>query len=210
MTKCDVCGEEFQNVKAHQKLVHPEKNQGNGLPPVTPDLNEVLGSVTSALNKINQRLTALEVKSGAVDESFKREAKEEDIIEASKLRVNVDPRVCKIVDEMLGEDFGIEMKPRDGMPGIDFTLVVPRRLSHVPESTRPVIDPETGGYKLQKDGKKPVEENYWPGDRRTKALSGNDSFDMIREHCERVRGYIVSYYQKLNRPLPQFKVKQYA
>ena len=109
--------------------------------------------------------------------------------------------------KVLGEDFGIEVTPREGQPGLNFTLLVPRRLSNVEENERPVVG-EDGEYIIDSKTKLPKQERYWPGDQRTRAIAAHQSYDSIKEHCEKVRAYLVTYYQKLNRPVPEFKLKQ--
>lgn len=141
------------------------------------------------------------------DERFKEEAKSEDIEKAKEGREKFDPRIVKLVDEILGEDFKIEIESNKDKPGFSFTLVIPTRLSLLPKDTRPIKNPTTGVYLKNRQGEPKVEE-YQPEDRRSKQIASTDSFDAIRVHCEKVRANIVSTYQKLNRPLPEFKLKQ--
>ena len=220
---CEICndGREYVNLGVHMKK-HGETAVNNA--PVInamAELNskpqvessskteQMFGQIMDAFKGFDKRLNELEIKAGGRDNRFKGEARVEDI-EAGKIaRKDVDPRLVKIVDEILGEDFGIEIEPRDGQPGFLFTVLVPQRLSELSIKTRP-IKGEDGEYVIDPKTKTPKEEEYWPEDRRSRAIASYQSFDAIREHCERVRAYIVSWYQKMSRPLPEFKLKQYV
>jgi len=140
-----------------------------------------------------------------IDERFKYEAKEEDIKKAQVERKNVDPRIIKIVDSILGEDFSVRVCPNKDNPGIRLDIIVPPRLSLLEKRTRPVLN-EDGTYKKDENGNVVMEE-YQPEDVRSKMLSTVDSFDEIRKHCERIRANIVATYQKLKKPLPEFKLR---
>lgn len=182
------------------KATKPEEEQK----PAQPDLTEVLGSIVQQLDKLDSRMAKLE--DGGKNE-FKKHASAEDVAKATEGREAVDPRIVETVNSMLGEDFGIRIEPhKDGRLGYLFTLVVPPRLSDLPESDRPVKDPETGKYKVSPDGST-VMERYKPEDLRSKAISSTGNIDDIKQHCEKVRANIVAYYQKMQKPLPEFKIK---
>lgn len=168
-------------------------------------LMDMMKSVVTSLDSLNKRIVKLEGPGG---NEFKTNANSEDVERVAKDREGIDDRLVQIVDEVLGSDFGIKMETFPDRPGFLFTLVVPPRLSDVSPGTRPVIDPETGKYRVQADGKTLILEDYQPEDRRSRAIGSAQSFDAIREHCERVRSYIVSYYQKMQKPLPEFKLKK--
>lgn len=173
------------------------------------DMDKILGAIDGVVRKlgdIDSRVSKLE---GPTGNEFKMNSKAEDIAAATESKRNkyVDENVIKIVEETLGIDFGIDMETFTDRPGFLFTVIVPERLSDMPPSTRPVIDPETGKYKVQVDGKTPVLEDYIPQDRRSRAIGSTQSYEAIRDHCNKVRSYIVSYYQKMSKPLPEFKVK---
>ena len=216
MANCDICndGKDYTNLGVHK--MHCERKGlakltpvvGNSIPTSLPsELTQVLSGMVSTLQKINERLTTLEVKTGSPDNSFKQGIQGKDVQEADVTRIGVDDKIVKIVDEVLGQDFGIEVTPREGQPGLNFTLLVPRRLSNIEESTRP-IKGEDGEYIIDPKTKMAKQETYWPGDQRTRAIAAHQSYDSIKEHCEKVRSYLVMYYQKLNRPIPEFKLKQ--
>lgn len=175
-------------------------NASEGL---SDDVVSLLKNLTNAVSGINKRLNKIET--GGANE-FKEAARPEDIARAGETRRGVDQRVLDIVDKTLGEDFGVEMGTFPDRPGFLFTLIVPQRLSDSQVSERPVKDPETGGYAKDKYGNT-VTESYFPQDRRSRALSSEQSFDAVKEHCERVRSYIVAYYTKMSKPLPEFKLK---
>ncbi len=223
MAICEICndGKEYKNLGVHKKLRHDQSSptsvsSDNVIPPVTAketgNVEQMFGSILNVLGKMQDRISNLEIKGGGRDDSFKKGRLVEDVVKVEGSRSGVDERIVKIVDEVLGEDFGIEVVPRDGQPGLNFTILVPQRLSEIPISTRPVRNPESrnGEYLMNPDTKQVVTEEYWPGDRRTRAISSVQSYEAIRDYCEKVRSYIVTYYQKLSRPIPEFKLKSYV
>jgi hypothetical protein len=186
------------------------------IPPVESGLPEDLAkkilasleNVDSRIGQIEGRIKDLENKTKV--SSFKDEVNQKDILTAKEIRENSrenikDPRLIAVVDEILGEDFGIEIQPNKDQPGFLFTIIVPERLSDAPSQERP-IKGENDEYVKNKFGEIEMEK-YKPEDRRSRSIASWQSYDAIKEHCERVRSYIVSYYQKLHRPLPEFKLK---
>jgi len=168
-------------------------------------LMAMMGTVVTKVSTLEDRLKKVEGPDG---NAFKSDAKDKDIETASASKVDIDERLVKIVEEVLGVDFGIQLDTFPDRPGFLFTVIVPERLSDVALSTRPVIDPETGKYKVQVDGITPILEDYKPQDRRSRAIGSTQSYDAIRDHCTKVRSYLVSYYQKMSKPLPEFRIKQ--
>jgi hypothetical protein len=230
-SECPVCGKEFINMGAHMK-VHEDKPEGetvthSGVPSsavIQPDdggpaINlrdfiegtaRTMGNMDKLLQSVNRRLEKIET--GGANE-FKTKANPEDVERVKAGREGIDERITNIVDELLGSDFGVKVVPNPNNPGFRFDVIVPSRLSDLSVSQRPVYDPATpktrenpNGYKLNPLGEV-VMEDYKPEDVRSRAISSTMSFDAIREHCERVRSYIVATYQKTNRPVPQFNVK---
>lgn len=167
-------------------------------------LLDMMGTVVKKVGDMESRLLKVEGPTGS---EFKKDAKEEDVKNASKSKEAVDDRVIKIVEETLGIDFEIEMEVYQDRPGFLFTVIIPKRLSDIPSSTRPIIDSDTGKYKVQADGKTPILEDYIPQDRRSRSIGSAQSYDAIRDHCNKVRSYLVGYYTKLSKPLPEFKIK---
>lgn len=177
------------------------------------EINDILSRIAETQQAFAEELKNLkdeiyDIKTGGKDR-FKKEAVKKDIETAKATRENIDFRITEIVDEVLGEDFGIEIVPEKDKPGFLFSILVPQRLSPVKTAQRPVVDPSTGEYKRAKDGGLILEE-YWPGDKRSRMLSNIQSYDAIREHCERIRANIVAWHQKLMRPMPEFRLKQYG
>lgn len=169
------------------------------------ELMKMMGTVISKVGDMEKRLSKVE---GPTGNEFKTGMKVEDAEKAKVTRKDVDDKVVQIVNEVLGEDFGIRLDTYPDRPGYLFTVIVPTRLSDKEPSTRPVVDPETGEYRVQKDGKTPILEDYQPVDERSRSIGSSQSYDAIREHCNRVRSYIVTYYAKMSKPLPEFKIKQ--
>lgn len=187
-------------------LTTPVTNQESESTPKS-DFGQIMAAITG-LAKAVESVTAdvKRIKEGGKND-FMNEVKERDIEQASESKKNADPRVVSIVEETLGVDFGVSIEPNPNSPGFNFTILVPQRLSPIPGASRPVIDPATGAYKKDEKTGDVIEENYWPGDRRSRAIGSTDSFDIIRDHCNKVRAHIVTYYEKLKKPLPEFKLK---
>ena len=171
------------------------------------DMDKLMGMMGTMIGKVDDINLRLQKVEGPNGNEFKNNAKSFDIESASILKTDLDPRVVKIVEETLGIDFGVELQTFDDRPGFLFTVIVPTRLSDTSTSTRPIIDSDTGKYKVQEDGKTPVLEDYTPQDRRSRSIGSAQSYDAIRDHCIKVRSYIVSYYTKLSKPIPEFKIK---
>lgn len=204
--KCDECGEEFFNLGVHKASKHQKDSEKSD------SLAEKVDTVLNMLSNLIPRITDLtnrveRIETGGKNE-FKKQPNQLDVQKAANSRERIDPRTTTIVDEILGEDFGINITPNKDNPGFLFTILVPQRLSEVKTSTRPVLDPET---KLQKKNERnePVFEEYWPEDKRSRAIASWQNYDAIKEHCERVRAHIVATYQKSKQPLPEFKLKAY-
>lgn len=171
----------------------------------TEKIMDLLGTVVSNQEKMDKRITKIET--GNTNE-FKENALPEDVARAEEMNKHVDPRISSIIEKTLGVDFGVDIAPYDDKPGMLLTINVPQRLSPVASSRRPVKDPETGAYKIDPKTKQVIEEEYWPGDRRSISMGAADSFDTIQKHANRVRSFILMTYQKMNRPQPEFKIKQ--
>ncbi len=168
-------------------------------------VSEMLSTVVPLVKNLSDRLERIET-GGKND--FKKEAKNTDIESVKSTREGIDPKTIAIVDETLGEDFGIDISPNKDNPGFLFTILVPKRLSSVAINTHPVL---LANGEPRKDEKGvPVFEDYWPGDRRSRQIASWQNFDAIKEHCEKVRAHIVSYYQKSKQPLPEFRLKSYT
>lgn len=168
-------------------------------------ISEGMQSMRGDINAVSNRLSKIE--KGDADD-FKIAAKSEDVAAANEMRRKVDPRICTIVDELLGEDFGIAVDGFPDRPGYLFTLIVPNRLSDNVRDKRPKLDPKGGPGAYVKDSMgEVVLEDYIPEDRRSRSIGSAENFDAIRKHCELVRSYIVSSFQKMSKPLPEFKVK---
>lgn len=169
----------------------------------TKKLENLVTGLVKVVGDLSDRMEQLET-GGAND--FQKESNSEDIETANEMRKDVDPRICKVVDEILGADFGIKVKPSESGVGFLFTVIVPERLSDRPLQQRPILNAKTGKYKVNMDGSK-VYETYKPADERSRMLSTADSFGSVREHCIKVQSNIVAYYQKMKKPLPAFNTK---
>ena len=171
----------------------------SGIEGITARLDVVEGAVKKNAEDI------VIVKTGDKD-AFKRDAKASDIAAVAKNRKGIDPKIVAIVDEMLGTDFGIEVAPMGGdQMGYMFTLIVPDRLNDSPIEQRPVLE-SPGVYKKDAQGNV-VMEQYRAPDRRSRRLATADGYQAMRDHCEKVRAYIHSYYAAMKKPMPVLQVK---
>lgn len=172
-------------------------------PDTTPDLLVVLGKISAQLSGMEARITRIET--GGVND-FMGDARPEDVQAAQEGRIGIDPKITKVVDEILGSDFGVEISDNVDHPGFLFTLIVPQRLSGMPISQRPVYQEGSREYK-RNEYNEIVMEEYYPEDRRSRQIGSTQSYDAIRDHCNKVRGNIVGFYQKMKKPIPEFKLK---
>lgn len=179
------------------------------------DLKDLLKGISAGLGDLNTKIDTMEsrldkIETGGAND-FKKEAKPEDIESANSVRTGIDPKISNIVDEMLGVDFGATVKPLGDRPGFRFSVIVPERLSDNVVDKRPKAKLDAEGNKTTEYEKdlsgNTIFEEYKPEDRRSVILSSSDSYDAIIKHCDRVRGYIVGYFQKVQKPLPEFRVK---
>lgn len=175
------------------------------------ELLKVLAGISGGIDALSKQVGSIEkrvhdIETGGKDR-FKDAAKAEDIERSSAMRVGIDPKINAMVNEMLGEDFGVLIEGFPDRPGFLFTLIVPHRLSDNVQDKRPKMDPENPHLYLKDTLGNVIFEDYIPEDRRSRAISSTASYDTIRQHCERVRAYIVAYHQKLQKPLPEFKVR---
>lgn len=169
----------------------------------TDRILEALGGITNRLDKVEKEQGRM--KDRGIND-YKLDVKDEDVAAASANKSGIDPRIVKIVENTLGVDFGIEIQSYEDKPGVMLHILVPKRLSPVPMQFRPVRDLESGKYKVDPKTQQVIEEEYWPGDKRSISMGVTSSYELIQQHCNRVRGYIIKEYQKLNRPNPEFKL----
>jgi|GEM_PF-1679383 len=227
MQKCETCGKDYKNLAAHQRSAHAEPlgekalatlaaEETTAVPtaPAPSSMEAMMGEVLGMVRTISQKQEAADkrldrIETGGAND-FKHGKTAEDVAAAEQSKENINPRVVQIVEETLGDDFRVQMRPQKDRPGLEFTVIVPPRLSDLASEERPIIDPESTHprhYKLDQYGEV-IFETYHPEDRRTRAVSSTDSYDVIREHCERIRAHIIATFQKTNRPVPEFKLRQ--
>ena len=170
---------------------------------------ELVTDIAKSLGELSKRVEKIDA--GGIDK-FKTGAKAEDIEKAALGREGIDPRIVRLVDEILGDDFAVRMEPNNDKPGFKFSVVVPERLSPNKSDMRPKLKKDAKGprdYETRPDGSFVMEE-YIPEDIRSIAVSSSQSFDPIKKHCEKVRSNIVAYYQKMQSPIPEFKLKSHG
>ena len=174
---------------------------------IKKDTNEELMEAVEFLKKqVADQNEKIEMLTSGKDDRFKKDAKSEDIKSGEIGREGVDERIVKIVDDILGKDFGIEFGQAEG-PGMRLTIIVPERLSLIPDSERPIKE-ANGAYKRDANDRI-INEVYKPLDKRSRSMATGSDFGVIRKHCEMVLANIVSTYSKLHKPLPEFKITKY-
>jgi len=174
---------------------------------IKKDVNEkLLEKIELLVKKVDEQDKKIERLTTGKDERFKSEAKLEDIKSAEVGREGVDERIVKIVDDILGKDFGIEFGKAEGL-GMKLTIIIPERLSLIANTERPIKD-EQGKYKRDAN-ERIMNEVYKPQDRRSRSMATGSDFGVIRKHCEMVLANIISTYNKLHKPLPEFKITRY-
>jgi hypothetical protein len=193
-------------VKKEEKVETPAESAGADaeLLKVLAGISAGIGTLTESVQNIDKRVK--DIETGGKDR-FKEAAKAEDIEAARTTREGIDSKINAIVDELLGEDFGVKVAEFPDRPGFLLSLIVPPRLSDNVTDKRPKMDPENPSLYLKDSLGNVIFEDYMPEDRRSRAISSLGNYDTIRQHCERVRAYIVSYFQKTQKPLPEFKVR---
>lgn len=169
------------------------------------ELLNVLKGVSDSLDSLDKRLISIET--GGRDD-FKSELKSEDVELAEKNKEDTPPKIREIVNQILGEDFVVEVQGFNDRPGYMFHLILPDRLSAMPITTRPIPhEKKEKEYKKDRKGNV-VFETYRPEDRRSRMISDINSLLPVKEHCEKVRSFIVSTYQKKKQPMPELKLTQ--
>lgn len=164
---------------------------------------DLLKGISSNMEDLDKRITRIETGG---ENDFQMDPNPDDVAAADVTREGIDdPRIVKIVNEVLGTDFGIELEGYEDKPGYLFTVLVPERLSEVEKRRRPVKN-EKHEYITDDNGNRKMEE-YFPGDRRSRAVNSTQSYDVIRDHCLKVRSNIVAVHQKNKSPIPEFKLK---
>lgn len=175
--------------------------------PVVSDTDKILAAIQGLAIKVDTVTKRVDRMEDGGKNEFKTAAQSEDVEKASAMKSDVDPKIVKIVEDTLGVDFGVQISGFQDRPGFQLDLIVPKRLSSIPDRQRPIKDKATGEYVVDPKTGRSVEETYWPGDKRSVMLGSTASYDVIQQHCNRVRSYIVSFYQKANLPLPSFNIK---
>jgi hypothetical protein len=184
--KCPICGVMRNNLDSHMKN-HGEQNNN---PPeaeiikeyaTRDDLDKVLGAITDIAKTVNDLVkkqanpiiiekTVPEI-AGTADLSKVKESnptqspakQAEDMPKKEGMPIPPDWR--KMVDEMLGMDFGIDVVYPQSGSGFLFKVIVPEEKSN-----------------MSKDYKE-----FYKVDIRTKAINYNEGVDGIRKFCEGVK-----------------------
>lgn len=163
------------------------------------DILSILGAMDKKFSILENKVNTIMMPSS---DRFKTEIRNEDVDKAKVGREKIPAEIVKIVDEVLGQDFGIEVNNDPSRPGVAVTIIVPERLSDNPLMERP-IKMSDGGYAQDGNGKVRY-ESYKEPDKRTVMMSSLTSWDALNKHCQRVKTNIVTTYQKMSKPLPQF------
>jgi len=194
-----------------------KKSSQKAKPKVDDTLKQVLtalGGIDSKIDGIDARLTKTEEEMDSIkrpDDEFKKEAIKQDVEKAQEHRKievfgnppeTIDPKINEIVDRLLGKDFGAKIETPEGRDGYTFTVTVPKRVSLLGKSSKPIAD-EDGKYKM-KDNVPETEEYDIPDERSVAlpTLTGSAAYEVIEKYCEKVRQNIVVTYNKKKQPIP--------
>src|ERR1700694_1980762 len=83
-----------------------KKSEDGGAKPEANDpMMKMLGEVVGIVKGLDSRLNRLET--GGIND-FKRNPNVRDVEEASDTKKNINPRIVQIVEETLGDDFGVD------------------------------------------------------------------------------------------------------
>jgi hypothetical protein len=180
-----------------------DKKEGESNTTGIDKLPEMLAKLSGSIESINKRISDLENKNS--NDKFKIESKEKDIIKAAEMNENVPKNIVNAIHRILGEDIGIKVDSFENQPGFQLTLFIPERLSSIKRSERPKVD-KNGNYIKDKNGVVILEE-WWAGDKRTRSIPNNDDIVPVIKWAEKVRSHIVATFNKLQKPIPEFKIK---
>lgn len=142
------------------------------------EITDFLTQIVKSINDLSQKQPVIIEKpvqeiSGTADLSKIKESEpaktvplsDEEIIAAGKEKAPIPPKWRKIVDDILGMDFGIDVVYPDAGSGFLFKIIVPDEKSNASESHK----------------------RFYKVDIRTKALSYSDGIEGIRKFCELIK-----------------------
>jgi hypothetical protein len=186
--KCEVCGKEVKNLDLHMKKYHSgteesdKENKDGELDPryaTKKDIEDVLGAIkdiatsvkeSSKIKPVIVEKTVPEIPGTADLSNIKESAKESPVPTETEImggteKAPIPPAWRKLVDELLGMDFGINISYPQTGSGFLFRIIVPEEKSN-----------------MSKDYK-----NFYKVDVRTKAINYNEGIDGVRKFCELVK-----------------------
>ena len=190
--KCDKCGKKIINLDLHMRRYHPhgeESKLGNereipsSYVEVDKKVNELDGKITNLTELMVQLAETVKDLthpivyktesglSGTADLSKIKESipqpiqSTDDELAKGQEKIPVPPSWRKMVDEILGMDFGIDVVYPQSGSGFLFKIIVPTEKSNMSQD-----------YK-----------DFYKVDVRTKAVNYNDGIEGIRKFCEQVK-----------------------
>ena len=186
--KCEICGKEVKNLEFHMKKYHSGDEQSIAIKGETEldpryatkkDIDDVLGAIKDIATSVKESTkvkpvviekTVPEIPGTADLSNIKESAKESPMPTETEVmggteKAPIPPAWRKLVDELLGMDFGINISYPQTGSGFLFRIIVPAEKSN-----------------MSKDYK-----NFYKVDVRTKAINYNEGIDGIRKFCELVK-----------------------
>lgn len=134
------------------------------------DLEKMLGDVVGVVGELSKKIDNMAPKTDWIKPQVEVVPEEEE--EGVQTTV-VPPKWRKIVDEVLGTDFGLSVEYPDSGRGFSFTIMVPKSKSNAPDA----------------------HWDFYRCDKRTKAIGNAEGTEGVKKYCELVK-------KNLTRPKP--------
>lgn len=187
MAICIACndGKEYKSLSVHMQKKHgdaksseqPTEQVVNNVQKITKDVDTTSKEFVSR-EEFNQML---ELMKTMIEQNKAKDAPAPSSLKAAQEmsegpkpgRAPVDPKWRKIVDSILGPDFGVDVVYPSRGSGFLFKIIVPLSKSNAGESHL----------------------SYYKSDVRTKAVSMGDAESGITEHCKKIKANLTKSNQ---------------
>lgn len=191
---CQECGKEVaqSHMRHHLKTVHAEAGEAVASTPIAPEPKEpsqddrifdILNGVADELKSMRARIEGIEAKDRPEALAISKEtAKAPEVVidtttPDSPTISYVPVNVRKVVDEILGEDFKVEVYADSDLPQFNFSVIVPERFG----TSTVMVDTKSG------------REAQSVEDRRSRVISNAEGVNGVREWCQKVRQNLLKH-----------------
>lgn len=175
---------------------------------------DTLGNLAKAAQQTNDRLGEISKRVETIEEDNKKP------IEEAKAAFPVDPEtppdILESVQNILGKDFGIEVKALRDMPGYDLTIIVPEKYGLIKstiterelkrkselENKMEGMSDETKEYKVLWEELFSINGKIVQQDRRTKFISRAEGIDGVKNWALLVKKNVFKSHQNSNSVMP--------